>query len=174
MRHARYLPTERAGPDDGVDALQRREVRGFQAVDVSDVRLDGQRQGVSGTGADPVVGLAVSADGTRAASVTVLGDARMLDLGALRAVGEAFVGGYAGLSAFLGLPNGGMIPFNAQFLDDDRVATAGVDMGAGSAKVWDLDPEAWAKAACAMAGRDLTSTEREQYQVKVAVCSGTQ
>ena len=110
------------------------------AVDRWDVGT-GRRQEVAGTGADPVVGLAVSADGSRAAAVTLLGDTQLVDVDALRVVGEEFVGGFVGPAAFEGLPNGGEIPFNAQFLDNDRVATAGVDMGAGSAKVWDVDPD---------------------------------
>jgi WD40 repeat protein len=44
--------------------------------------------------------------------------------------------------------------------DATRLATVGAD---GAAALWDVTPEGWMRAACAVAGRDLTEAEWEKY-----------
>jgi WD40 repeat protein len=54
--------------------------------------------------------------------------------------------------------------------DGTRLATPGVD---GASVLWDLRPDAWLRAACATAGRDLTAAEWREHlpgRDRVPVC----
>lgn len=56
--------------------------------------------------------------------------------------------------------------------DGRHLATVGAD---GAAVLWDLDPTAWARAACSVAGRDLTAAEwREHLPARhpIPLCRG--
>jgi WD40 repeat protein len=69
---------------------------------------------------------------------------------------------------------GGRVPYTVRTVDLDefapsrpafspdgrRLVTAGAD---GAATLWDLEPRAWVRAACSVAGRDLTAAEWREH-----------
>jgi WD40 repeat protein len=62
----------------------------------------------------------------------------------------------------LALP--GTVPFiSSMSPDGTRFATGAANAPAGTAALWDLAPQRWARTACRLAGRNLSRTEWQQY-----------
>jgi WD40 repeat protein/class 3 adenylate cyclase len=108
-----------------------------------------------------VAGVAYSPDGHTLATTTLgLSTTRLWEMPAGRPIGAELVGG--------------RVPYTNRTLsiehfahsrpafspDGTHLATAGAD---GAAALWDLRPDAWLRAACAVAGRDLTAVEWEEH-----------
>lgn len=109
-----------------------------------------------------VMGVAVSSDGRWVAGTTlVLSTTRIWDVDAGRQVGDNLAGGRIPLTPRDLVYAVDFFPARPAFsTDGTRLATAGSD---GAAMLWDLRPERWVAAACAVAGRDLTRYERNLY-----------
>jgi hypothetical protein len=81
-----------------------------------------------------------------------------------RPVGADLVGGHVPYTIRTVVPTDTVMSRSAFSPDGAHLATAGAD---GAAELWDLDPGDWARAACAVAGRDLTAAEwREQLPAR--------
>jgi WD40 repeat protein len=91
----------------------------------------------------PILAADISPDGRQLATTSADGEARLWDLRAGRPIGGA-------------LPSAGGNLAGAAFIDGGRRLVVLHDRGG---YVWDLDPVAWARHACAVAGRTLTRAE---------------
>jgi WD40 repeat protein len=100
------------------------------------------------SGGTQLQALAITPDAKRIASVSRDGAVRLWDRASGRPIGPP-------LEAH-GVQTGGIT-----YLDEgSRLMTGGFD---GTIISWDMTPEAWAAQACALAGRNLTQAEWEQY-----------
>ena len=108
-----------------------------------------------------VAGVAYSSDGRMLATTTVgLSTTRLWEMPAGRPIGGDLVGGQVPYTiqtvsiSHFARSRGAFAP------DGTHLATAGAD---GAAALWDLRPEAWLRAACSVAGRDLTTAEWREH-----------
>ncbi len=97
---------------------------------------------------DRISSLALSRDGQRAVSVSEDQTLRLWDVGTQQAIGPGLRGHVRPLSAVVLSPNSQI----AYSVSHD-----------GSLRSWDLDPASWQRLACRLAGRELTSEERERF-----------
>src|SRR5205085_10040891 len=108
-----------------------------------------------------VVGVAFSPSGQMLATTTLgLSETHLWDPETARPIGGSLVGGrvpYTSRTAGIG----DFLRARPAFAPDGQhVATVGFD---GASTLWDVVPERWLTAACAVAGRDLTAAEWRQY-----------
>jgi WD40 repeat protein/class 3 adenylate cyclase len=90
-----------------------------------------------------------------------LSTTRLWEMPGGRPVGADLVGGRVPYTLRTGFSDQAVIQSRSAFSPGGtRVATAG---GPGAAELWDLAPADWARAACAVAGRDLTEAEWREH-----------
>jgi WD40 repeat protein/class 3 adenylate cyclase len=108
-----------------------------------------------------VLGIAFSPGGTMIASTTVgTGATRLWHSATGLAIGGEMVAGRTPFTIRT-LPIDHAVPSMPVFHPaSNKLFTPSVD---GTVMAWDLSPEAWADAACAIVGRDLTQDEWQQY-----------
>jgi WD40 repeat protein len=108
-----------------------------------------------------VAGVAYSPDGHTLATTTIgLSTTRLWEMPAGRPIGADLVGGrvpYTNRTVSIEHFAHSRPAFSR---DGSHLATAGAD---GAAALWDLRPDAWLRAACTVAGRDLTAAEWDEH-----------
>ena len=107
-----------------------------------------------------VAGVAYSSDGQMLATTTLgLSTTRLWEMPAGRPIGGDLVGGHVPYTIrTVSIPH--FARSRAAFAPDGtHLATAGAD---GAAELWDLRPDEWLRAACSVAGRDLTTAEWQE------------
>src|SRR6185503_995074 len=116
-------------------------------------------------------GVAYSPDYEMLATTAIgLSSTRLWEMPSGRTIGADLVGGRVPYTSRNGLPDVVVRSRPAFAPDGKHLATPGAD---GASTLWDLDPAHWVRAACAVAGRDLTAAEwREQLpaQTPFALC----
>lgn len=108
-----------------------------------------------------VAGVAYSPDGSMLASTTLgFSTTRLWDAETGDPIGRELVGGrtpFTFTTFDIEHYQGSRPAFSP---DGRKLATPTFD---GTTSIWDLEPASWLRAACAVAGRDLTRTEWEQH-----------
>ena len=121
----------------------------------------------------PVAGVAYSSDGRMLATTTLgLSTTRLWEMPAGRSIGGDLVGGHVPYTTrTISIPH--FARSRSAFAPDGtHLATAGAG---GAAALWDLRPEEWLRAACSVAGRDLTTAEWQEHlpaREPFALCPG--
>jgi WD40 repeat protein len=119
------------------------------------------------------VGLAFSPPGRMLATTALgLSTTRLWDADTSSPIGGLLVGGRVPYTSRTAVIEAFLRSRPSFAPDGRRLATAGFD---GAATLWDIVPEHWLSAACAVAGRDLTAAEWRKYlpgRHRVEVCPG--
>jgi len=121
----------------------------------------------------PIGGVAFGAGDTLLATTAVgLSTTRLWEMPDGRPFGADLVGGRVPYTTRTGFSDGDVVQSRSAFSPvGAHLATAG---GPGAAELWDLTPEHWVRAACAVAGRELSAAEwREELPARhpFALCS---